>query len=300
MKPSILFLVFNRPAPTYRVFQKIRDARPRRLYIAADGPRPEKHGEVERCEEVRSIVSQVDWECDVQYLFREKNLGCRRAVSEAITWFFDHEEAGIILEDDCLPAPQFFDFCAHALERWKDDPKVMHIGGHIVCERPGPAALGLSHLVPIWGWATWRRAWALYDSDMQRISYLDKLPLEAWYGAQSKNVYRAIRGIHDNNIDAWGARWALSVVSREAFSILPQVNLISNIGFGEEATHTKSRSHLDGIPHAALPDDFATRGVALSDVVYDEAYLAEMNRKSYLMQKVISKIKRILRKESDK
>lgn len=297
MDTPILFLVFNRPDSTRRVFEEIRVARPRRLYIAADGPRGGKPGEAERCAEVRRVASEIDWECEVRTLFRNENLGCRRAVSGAITWFFEHEEAGIILEDDCLPSQHFFEFCAFALERWKDDTNVMHIGGHVVINRPGTAAVGQSRLVPIWGWATWRRAWSLFDSEMERVDLLDKLPLQSWYRSQAKNVYRAIRSIHDNKTDAWGARWALSVVSREAFSILPSVNLISNIGFGDEATHTKSRSHLDNIPHSVLADDFAEHGVAPVDASYDEAYLKEMNRQSFLVHKTLSRIWRALRME---
>lgn len=296
MDTPVLYIVFNRPFETRRVFQEIRRAEPSRLYIAADGPRPYRVGEVEQCAEVRRIVSEIDWKCDVRTLFRSSNLGCDQSVSGAISWFFEHEHAGIILEDDCLPSPQFFEFCAFALGRWKDDTSVMHIGGHVVQDRVSASVAGYSRLVPIWGWATWRRAWALYDSKMENIHALDTLPLKAWYGSQASNVYRTIRRVYDKGTDIWDARWALSVMSREALSILPSVNLISNIGFGEGATHTKSKSHLENIPHGVLPVECLNSGISPVDPLYDEAYLKEINRSSFLMQKTLSRVKRVVAK----
>lgn len=125
----ILFLVFNRPDTTRKVFEKIRQIKPQKLYIAADGPRKDIVAEKIKCEEVRSIVTEVDWECEVETLFRDNNLGCKCAVGNAITWFFKHEEMGIILEDDCLPDPTFFKFCEELLEKYRFDSRVMSISG---------------------------------------------------------------------------------------------------------------------------------------------------------------------------
>ena len=108
----VLFLIFNRPDTTKQVFDAIRKARPKRLYVAADAPRVEKEGEAALCQQTRAIIKQVDWDCEVQTLFREENLGCQKAISSAIDWFFEHEEMGIILEDDCLPSPSLFSFCS--------------------------------------------------------------------------------------------------------------------------------------------------------------------------------------------
>jgi len=120
MISPVLFLIFNRPDTTTRVFEAIRAARPERLYVAADGPRMTREGEAERCAEARRIATAVDWPCEVKTLFRETNLGCRAAVSGAITWFFEHEEEGIILEDDCLPDPSFFPYCTELLAHYRD------------------------------------------------------------------------------------------------------------------------------------------------------------------------------------
>ena len=130
MHSPVLFLVFNRPETTRQVFEAIRTAKPPRLYIAADGPRLEREGERASCEEVRKIALEVDWECDVNTLFRVENLGCKRGPSEGISWFFEHEDEGIILEDDCLPDQSFFSFCEELLERYRNDTRIMAISGN--------------------------------------------------------------------------------------------------------------------------------------------------------------------------
>ncbi|HKZ36424.1 MAG TPA: hypothetical protein VJ184_02160, partial [Chryseolinea sp.] len=126
----VLFMIFNRPETTKRVFESIRNERPHRLFVAADGPRPNKPGEAEMCAEARKIATAVDWECEVKTLFREENLGCGRAPARAITWFFENVERGIILEDDCLPSHDFYLFCSILLERYRYDSRIMEIGGN--------------------------------------------------------------------------------------------------------------------------------------------------------------------------
>lgn len=130
LETPILLLIFNRPDTTQEVFDAIKQAKPKRLFIAADGPRGEKPGEFEKCQAARKIVEQVDWECDFQGLFRENNLGCKKAVSSSISWFFDKVDEGIILEDDCLPDPSFFQFCEELLKHYRNNPKIMHISGN--------------------------------------------------------------------------------------------------------------------------------------------------------------------------
>src|SRR5258708_31852372 len=161
----ILFLVFNRPNLTQKVFETIRNCQPSRLYVAADGPRPHKSGELQLCGETRKIMEQVDWDCAVQKLYRDENLGCGRAVSEAITWFFEQESEGIILEDDCLPDPSFFPFCAEMLARFRDRDEVGSISGDNFLPPSLQAAhpYHFSQYAQIWGWATWRRFWNQYD-----------------------------------------------------------------------------------------------------------------------------------------
>lgn len=172
LSTPVLFVVFNRPETTSRVFNSIRNARPARLYVAADGPRAMREGEAQRCVEVRRIASAVDWPCEVRTLFRDENIGCRRSVSGAISWFFEHEPEGIILEDDCLPDASFFSYCATLLERYRIEPRVMAITGNNF--QPSMEGYSASYYYSIynhvWGWASWRRAWALYDADMGQFT----------------------------------------------------------------------------------------------------------------------------------
>lgn len=293
-KPPVLFLVFNRPVPTSQVFEAIRAACPDKLYVAADGPRSSRPGEAASCAQVRSLVDRVDWPCEVKTLFREQNVGCRRAVSEAITWFFENEQEGVILEDDCLPSADFFRFCGEALRAYRDEHRVMHVGGHVLLDAPDKEDLFFSRLVPIWGWATWRRAWNAYDTDMSRIDELDQLPLKQWYGSQASNVRKAIRRIHDEKVDAWGARWALSVMANDGFSVVPRSNLISNVGFGKDATHTKVDSHLANRPLGELGTVLTRKADLSSDPAYDEAYLKIMNRKSNFGKRLVNKLQELI------
>lgn len=174
MRPSadvpLLMIAFNRPEKTQRVFEAVRAAAPRRLYLAADGPRADVPSDVDRCERTRRVLDDVTWPCEVKRLYQPRNLGCKRGVGAAIDWFLTHEDSGIILEDDCLPAPDFFLFCAELLDRYRDTPEVMMIGGHnpLGTWDAAEASYLFSRTAPIWGWATWRRAWARYDPAMTR------------------------------------------------------------------------------------------------------------------------------------
>ena len=246
---AILFLVFNRPDVTKRVFETIRQANPPRLYIAADGPRKDKEGEVEKVQAVRSyIMTNIDWDCEVKTLFRENNLGCKHAVSEAITWFFEHEEQGIILEDDCLPHPDFFLFCQELLERYKDDEQVSVITGNNFLNgvKRGDASYFFSKYNHYWGWATWRRAWKLYQGDLpfwpdwQKSTGWKKMLPDSTERRYWKRIFEIV---YDNKIDSWGYPWTASVWYQGGLTVTPNVNLVSNIGFGKDATHTFDITH---------------------------------------------------------
>ena len=174
----ILFLIFNRPVVTKQVFEAIRAMKPTKLYVAADGPRPGVHDEIENCRMAREAATAIDWQCDVKTLFREENLGCGRGVSSAITWFFKQEEEGIILEDDCYPSADFFPFCVELLDRYRNDKRIMAITGtNLVPERlrSNEYSYAFSNHNNIWGWASWRRAWDLYDYEMSNYAKIKEL-----------------------------------------------------------------------------------------------------------------------------
>jgi len=191
LRTPVLFLVFNRLDTTKKVFQVIKKAKPPRLYIAADGPRETKEGEAERVKAVRDyVMSNMDWECEVKTLFREKNLGCGKAVSEAITWFFENEEMGIILEDDCLPTQSFFWFCEELLIRYKHEEKIMQINGSSFLPNIDiKESYFFSKYNHIWGWASWRRAWKHFH--MQYPNWEDRFEkLHSFHLKAEKEYWR--------------------------------------------------------------------------------------------------------------
>jgi hypothetical protein len=244
LKTPVLFIIFNRPETTLPVFEAIRKAQPRQLFVAADGPRPNKEGEKERCEEARRIATKVDWDCEVKTLFREENIGCGRGPAEAITWFFGHVEQGIILEDDCLPSESFFSFCEDLLERYKHKPEVMLISGtNILGKIKLKHSYFFSKHAGIWGWATWRRAWMHYDYSMKDWGEaLKQQKVEDFFkndlGKQQYYKNRFQETFEGKNISWWDYQWYYLRIIQNGIGIIPSVNLISNIGFGETATHT--------------------------------------------------------------
>lgn len=254
MKSPILFLIFNRPKTTQRVFDQIRFYKPEKLFIAADGPRSSKQGEAELCRQTREIVNQIDWPCQVKTLFRDQNLGCKIAVSSAITWFFEHVESGIILEDDCLPNPSFFDYCNDLLNKYKDNSKIMLISGDNFQDgiKRGTGDYYFSKYPHIWGWATWKRAWSKYDvsiSQWPTIKKNDKL----FSNIFEKNYWSQIFDmVFKNQINTWDYQWLFTIWVNNGLSICPNVNLVSNIGFGADSTHTSIKNSMADIPTFSL------------------------------------------------
>ncbi|MCL4501101.1 MAG: glycosyltransferase family 2 protein [Deltaproteobacteria bacterium] len=244
----VLFLVFNRPAVTDKVFDAIRRAKPSRLFVAADGPRPGRPGEEELCAQVRKIATSVDWDCEVQTRFLDNNLGCQKAVSSAITWFFEQVEEGIILEDDCLPCQSFFWFCQDLLGRYRNDCHIFSISGNNF--QKGRPRTDFSYYFSIynhiWGWASYRRAWKHFDFDMTTWPVIkegnwlldllnDKSAVKYWE--------KIFQDTWDKKINSWGYRWTFTCWAYSGLCILPNKNLVENIGFGLDATNTKSNDN---------------------------------------------------------
>ena len=248
MRSPVLFLVFNRPEPTAEVFAAIRAAKPPRLYVAADGARPNRPGEAQRCEETRRVATAVDWPCEVKTLFRDLNLGCKQAVSQALDWFFESEPEGVVLEDDCVPDPSFFQYCDELLEHYRDDERVALISGdNFQFGRVyGESSYYFSRYCHIWGWASWRRAWRRYDRDIKAWpAFRDGGGLERVFGGRPREARywrRILDEVHQGKIDTWDYQWNFAVWAQSMLTILPQKNLVKNIGFGVDATHTTGRS----------------------------------------------------------
>lgn len=237
----VLFMVFNRPETTRRVFDAISKAKPQRLYIAADGPRDEQ--EEKKCDETRAICNAINWECSVQKLFRNNNLGCKRAVSEAITWFFQHEESGIVLEDDCLPADSFFGFCSSLLKRYMHDDRIAHIGGVNFQKgmKRGEASYYFSRLTHVWGWAGWRRVWQHYNAAIPSFPAFEQQGMInniAGHKPFANNWLHSFRNVYEGITDTWDYQYAYLNLINNGLSIVPNKNLVSNIGVGQASTHT--------------------------------------------------------------
>ena len=236
----ILFVIFNRIDTTKKVFEEIKKAKPRELFIAADGPRNDN--EKEKTDAVRKyILKNINWKCKVKTLFRDKNLGCKYAVSSAIDWFFNNVEQGIILEDDCLPAQSFFRFCQEMLEKYKDDERIMQISGTNVEENSKTKeSYFFARVFNLWGWATWRRAWKNYDVEMKAWP---KFRDEGWMRQFSLGYFDSLQNIYGMNylykgkLDTWDYQWSLCCMINNGLVIIPKKNQITNIGFSGDSTH---------------------------------------------------------------
>ena len=240
----ILLIAFNRPSLTKKVFEKIKQVKPEKLYIAIDGARKNNINDIKKINEINKLFKNISWKCKVFFLKRKNNLGCKLGVSQAINWFFKNETKGIILEDDCLPSKDFFYFCKEMLVKYKNNKNIFMITGDNFQDGKirGDGSYYFSKLTHVWGWATWRRAWKHYDVKMKfwpKFKNSNKL----------KNIFRTrntyyhfksiFNSVYNNNIDTWDYQWTASMWYNNGFSISPNYNLVKNIGFGPDATHTK-------------------------------------------------------------
>ena len=244
----ILLVVFNRPEYTKKVFEQIRMIRPTTLFIAADGPRPDRADDEEKCAEVRRIVSNIDWPCEVHKLFREKNIGFRDCVRLAFDWFFENVEAGIILEDDGLPHPSFFRFASEMLEKYRDNDKVMMItGNNFLPDIKMDTSYFFSRYYSIWGWASWRRAWKKYDFEMKSWAQKEnKDKVKAFYSQKymQDRTKKMFDEIYPGPPKTWDTQWLYACLINDGFCITPSVNIVSNIGL--DGVH--SEGHNQNIP----------------------------------------------------
>lgn len=247
----VLLIIFNRPGTTQQTFNVLKQLRPKYLFVAADGPRTNVPDDAKRCQATRAIINdQIDWDCELHTLFREGNQGCGHGPAQAITWFFEHVEAGIILEDDCLPELSFFSFCQQLLERYEADTRVYMITGTNALKRwfRSRQSYFFSYMGHSLGWASWRRAWQAFDYELK--------------GADTEQVQNRLRTTLANDqytnhyvtqfvtyqqtrpADVWDFQWLFARWVNGGCTIVPAVNLISNIGFHADATHSFNENDL--------------------------------------------------------
>ena len=249
----IAYIIFNRPRHTRETFAVIRAQRPSKLLIIADGPREGHPTDAERCRETREIVENIDWPCEVLRNYADKNMGCKLRVSSGLDWVFEQVERAVVLEDDCVPNEDFFPYCDALLDRYAEDPRVWVITGNNFQngKKRGEAAYYFSKYNHCWGWATWRRCWQNYRVDIPfwpewkkshdwRLKTPDPVERKVW----SDLLDRVARG----EIDTWDYQWTACVWYYGGLTATPNANLVTNIGFGPDATHTVSTGDEEGMP----------------------------------------------------
>lgn len=268
----VLLIAFNRPDEFTALIERLRETQPRHLYVAIDGPRAGNADDAINVSRCRDLVATIDWTQDVRTNFQEHNLGCGRGVATALNWFFESEERGIILEDDILPQPSFFDFCSELLDRFEDDDRVFAISG---CNFVPPAhqsqpasSYRFSRVPHIWGWATWRRSWDLYRFDMSEWTTRMSNRRLWRVSGRSPSGFVFWRSIFDlmarQQVDTWDMQLVFEGMVRDMWTATSNVNLVDNIGFGGEATHTERR------PEYLRPSENLTFPLSHPPVIVDE------------------------------
>jgi hypothetical protein len=238
----IAVIIFNRPDKTEKLLQIIRQVQPSQLFIIADGPRTDKPDDLERCKAARAIFETLDWNCQIFRNYANENLSCGLRPASGISWVFEHVEEAIILEDDCMPNLSFFQFCQELLEKYRNDPRVMHIAGSSYSIRDDQQSYSyvFSRYILCWGWATWRRAWQHYDFDMKKWDDLRETNflLDILNGDRHaiKNWQTIFQTVYENHHDCWDYQWKLACWLQGGLSIIPGTNLVTNIG--DSGTHT--------------------------------------------------------------
>lgn len=284
VKSAVAMVVFNRFDTAKKVFEQVRKVKPKKLFIIADGPRKNVKGETEKCDKVRKIFDNIDWECEVYKNFSEENLGCSKRPYTGFTWVFEHVEEAIILEDDCLPNISFFKYCDELLEKYRYDSRIMLISGtnQLGKWQRDDYSYHFSNFGGIWGWASWRRAWNYFDIDIKLWN--NKTVKEMLKFKLTKNQYLTRKHVYDflcnnsENTSAWDFQWGFARIIQSGVAISPSKNLITNIGHGEDATHTTSASSpVAGLEQYELEFPLKHPEFVIIDEEYDKKMYKKLN-----------------------
>ncbi|MBE9185128.1 glycosyltransferase family 2 protein [Microcoleus sp. LEGE 07076] len=303
LKTPVAFIIFKRPEETERVFAEIRNVKPPKLLVVADGPRANKPGEDRDCDRARAIIERVDWDCEVLKNYADVNLGCRRRVSSGIDWVFDTVEEAIIIEDDCLPDPTFFRFAEELLDRYRDDERIMSISGQNVQfgHKRTDYSYYFSRYNHCWSWASWRRAWQHYDLDMKLWPEIrdGNFLADVLGDPQAVKVWtKTFQLCYEQKIDTWDFQWAFASFIQNGMNILANVNLASNIGHGSGGTHTADVSS----PYNNMPAEALTFPLKHPPFVIRDAQADNFTQNTLydydppLLKKVQKKVHKLLKK----
>lgn len=291
----IALLIFNRPKLTNILFEKIAQIQPQKLLVVADGPRSSE--EAKKCEECRAIIDKIDWKCEVLTNFSDVNLGCKKRVSSGLDWVFSEVEEAIILEDDCIPVPSFFSFCQTLLEYYRHDERIMVISGDNFVENESDSSYRFSKYNHIWGWASWRRAWKYYDVEMKSWPEYKQgnfIASVCEHPAEQKYWTDIFDSVFAGSVNSWAYQWTYTCWSQSGLSVLPNSNLISNIGVGSDATHTKSESSLLKMPTADIWDikhpSFMVRDINADYYTFEHYYGDKLMKNHH---RLLAKFKKI-------
>lgn len=302
LQTPVALIIFNRPEQTEKVFAAIRQAKPLILLVVADGSRQEKIGEAEKCAEARAIIDKVDWDCQVFKNYSDINLGCRFRVSSGLDWVFETVEEAIILEDDCLPHPTFFRFCEELLNYYRHDQRMGSISGQNVQfgQKRTDYSYYFSRYTYCWGWATWRRAWQHYDLDMKIWPEIrdGNFLLDVLGNSKTAQDWaKTFQITYDQQIDTWDYQWTFSCWVQSYLTVVPNVNLVTNIGHGIASTHTADTSSkysnmsVESISFPVKHPPFVIRDLKADE--FTENTLFDYN--PVFTKKVLRRLKKLLR-----
>lgn len=298
-QPAVAFFAFNRPHCTEQSLKAIRQARPARLLIVADGPRRSRPDDASACEFVRRLCENIDWPCDVSRNYATENLGCRDRMASGIDWVFTQAAEAIILEDDCIPCPTFFRYCQELLHRHRHDSRVMHISGNRFTpdSEGSPSSYCFTRIPFVWGWASWRRAWRAYDKSMSawpRLRETDWSSRVAGGRRLGRRLSAVLDAVHRGKLNTWDYQWLFTCLLNDGLATIPATNLVSNIGFDAAATHTVRPSRLANLPSGALRFPLTPPAILASDRTRDTAAM-----RLILGSSMLSDLKLLLRHAYD-
>lgn len=301
LNTPLVLIIFNRPDKARRLLEIIEQVKPKSVYIIADGPRSDIKDDEKLCHASREVFNSITWKCDVLKRYADSNLGLRKNISSGLTWVFSKEESAIILEDDCVPTNSFFPFCETLLNKYNNDSRIMAISGNNfqAGKKRSEDSYYFSKYFHCWGWATWKRAWEYYDDylsiweDIKDTEILNSF----WQSKNEKKYWTSVyEKLSKNQINSWAYRWAFSIFVQHGLCIIPNVNLVTNVGFGDDATNTKEQSRFFNMERFEIDFPLKHPKGMIRNFVADEFTQKTVFHFYTLLDRVILKVKKILGK----